>query len=721
MWARALRWVAPRSGSSPAALLATAILVAGSATGSWALGGESRPVPSGEVLPSGKREDVEVRLVQVDISVLPPGSKTHASVPGLSLEHFEVWLDGKRLDDKPDSGLIFDTLCAQAEGQGERPPATTQAVEERERRIIAVVDFNYLDARGRFRVAEAIEKVAEKAGKGPEVYKVYGLTRQVYELTSGFTRDPQVLGRVADAIRVTSHRATHSREIPGVFVFARPTRSDGSLVYRDRPAESALEAALGISDQFLDAVSSYDPGASVAALEAILRANSAWQGRQVAILFTGEGFRMVREERIAFVARGLKEMFRHGFTVWTVDAEGLSRREASRSRLLSMIARESGGDSIRYTGHLDAAFRGASEQLSCYYLLSVPVAIEPGTSRRHFLNVKVDTVKHPELWGHRIIAADQVQAVDKITRRRSQRMAALFSPLDFDTPPVDLLVSYPVVRGDERVLPVSLRVPLAALDWTASDKGVQASVLVDLIVERDTGRGTELVCKIGPEDLNRLDFQLRRKPREDQGADLVFELSCPLSKDGFYTARGVVTDLASYSLGAGISAVQTVGSLGEEWSVPVARVEASSGKDFVWRPGTKTVRRDKGRASWRSVAPGQQVAPGDRVGLRHVICGPDRSKAPERFRHFLLRIVDPATREVQTAFTPEAVQVLGGEVEGPFCAAATVMIPEYSLPPGRYEWLITEADFDPGRAAPGPDAQEGSGQIVERVSFTVGR
>ena len=696
----------------------------------WSFGGESRPANPDGVRPSGKREEVEVRLVQVDISVLAPGSKTHASVPGLSLEHFEVWLDGKRLDDKPDSGLIFDSFCdeidaggptSEGEGRGGAPNVATAPL--RERRIIAVVDFNFLDSRGRFRVAEAIDKIAESAGSGAEVYKIYGLTRQVYELTGGFTRDPAVLHRAAAVIRATSHRVTRSGQIPGVIFLDSLGTSDRALGYR--PPESALEAALGISDQLFDAVSAYDPGASVAALEGILRANSAWQGRQVVILFSGEGFRLVREERIAFVSRGLKEMFRHGFTVWTVDVEGLSRREASRSRLMSMIARESGGDSIRYTGNLDAAFRGASEQLSCYYLLSVPVRAELGRSRRHQLNVKFDTVKHPELWGHRIIAADQVQVVDRQTRRRSQRMAALFSPQDFDQPPVNVLLSYPVLREGKRVLPVAIRVPLAALEWTPTDKGVEAEVLVDLVVERDTGRSTEVVCALGPEDLSRLKLQLSRRPRAESRSSLVFELSCPLRKDGFHTARGVVTDLASYSSGAGMSAVQTVASTGETWSVPVARIRASSGKDFVWRPGKTSVRRDKARESWRAVAPGGRVDPGDRVGLRHVICGADISAAPSRFRHLLARVVDPTSRAVEIAFPPAAVRLLGGADEGPFCAAAEIVIPEFSLEPGHYEWLITEPDFDPEREPLEPagdgDESRGKPRILRRLAFTVGR
>lgn len=716
----------------PAALL----LLAALGGGSPALGAKTRPAAKGKPRASARREVVEVRLVQVDISVLAPGSGSHASVPGLGLDAFEVRLDGKRIDDKENSGLLFDTFCGE---EGKRPdagvpPGATATGPAGERRIIAVVDFNYLDARARFRVAGAIDAIAEEAGKGPEIYKIYGLTRQVYELTGGFTRDSEELRHVAALIRSTSHRGGEFvrpgeegiPEIQAINLFDE-IRATGPLGVSLTPGESGFSAAVTLSDLYLESRSAYDPGASLAALEAILRANSAWPGRKAVILFTSEAFRMLREERIGLATRGLKEMFRHGFTVWTVDAEGLSREASSRSRLLSMIARESGGDSVRRTGNLETAFRGASEQLSCYYLLSVPVPVRPGTPRRHSLTVKFDTVEHPELWAYRIIAADEVWAVDRAARRRSQRMAALFSPQDFGDPPVDLALGYPVAKGGKRVMPVSLRVPLSALEWSVTaGRSVQAGVLVDLIVERDTGRSTEPVCKIGPEDLPGLNLKLGRMPRRDQAADLVFELSCDLPRDGLYTARGVVTDLASYDSGAAMRSAQIAASLGGKWSVPVARVQASSGKDLVWRPGATSVRRDRERRSWRELTPDGQVEPGDRVGLRYVICGPDRSEARQRYRHLLMRVVDPDDRKLQMAFEPEAAQVLGEEGEGPFCAPAMVVVPEYSLPPGDYEWLITEPGYDPAKDSPGASEgdetdRESRPHVVQRVPFTVSK
>ncbi|MCU0225147.1 MAG: hypothetical protein MUF27_14010 [Acidobacteria bacterium] len=138
-------------------------------------------------------ERAEARLVQVDVSVVDPKDGSYRSVPGLSAEQFELKLDGRALSAEDRAALRFDPIC-DAAGDGMARP------------ILVIVDFNYVDARGRAKVADAIDGLADGAAARPEVYKVYGLTRQVRELTPGFTRDPARLHEAAAAIRAVAFR-----------------------------------------------------------------------------------------------------------------------------------------------------------------------------------------------------------------------------------------------------------------------------------------------------------------------------------------------------------------------------------------------------------------------------------------------------------------------------------------------------------------------------------
>jgi hypothetical protein len=158
----------------------------------WAGPGEVPPAPA----PGGATalvERAEARLVQVDVSVVDPKGGSYRSVPGLTEEQFEIKLDGRPLTPEDRAALRFDPIC-DAAGDGMPRP------------ILVVVDFNYVDARGRAKVADAVDGLADGAASRPEVYKVYALTRQVRELTAGFTRDPARLREAAAAIRAVAFR-----------------------------------------------------------------------------------------------------------------------------------------------------------------------------------------------------------------------------------------------------------------------------------------------------------------------------------------------------------------------------------------------------------------------------------------------------------------------------------------------------------------------------------
>ncbi len=139
----------------------------------------------------GLVEKVETRLLQVSVSVLDPKGSAYASVPGLAGSDFVVRVDGKPLSAEQQQRLVFDTVCSNP--QVSRP-------------VIVVIDFNYVDQRGRALVADALDQLATDASDRPEVYKIYSVTRQTRVLTEGFSKNPQELHAIAALVRDTGYR-----------------------------------------------------------------------------------------------------------------------------------------------------------------------------------------------------------------------------------------------------------------------------------------------------------------------------------------------------------------------------------------------------------------------------------------------------------------------------------------------------------------------------------
>lgn len=679
---------------------------------------------------SGKKEVVEVKVVQVDVSVLPPRGAGYSSVPGLTLDHFDIRLDGKRLTPEQMQAVRLDALCETGPKAGAPAEGATEPAPPPPQPILVVVDFNYVDSRGRFRVAEALEKLAETAADRPEIYKVYGITRQVRMLTDGFTKDPRALRQAAMVVRGTAFRGGEfvgpdTEGIPEVKEQTLRSEVDalGGLPFQvfSSPADAA-GAEIAMTELYFEARQAYSPEASVAALEAILRAHSGLPGSKGVILFTSEAFRILRTERFDQIALGLRELAMQGFRIWTVDVEGLSRGQSGKSEMLSLLAHDSGGRSIRKTGNLALAFKGISEQLSCHYLFSLPVPSRPDKTERHLLTIKIDTDKYPDMWNYRIVAPSHVTITDERTALKNRRIAALLSPADFDTPPVTTTLDYPVSAGEKQILPVRVRTPLAALTWLpAKEGGVKARILVDALVERDTGRGSLPVCQIGAEKTGAIELKLKRTPRPGYTGGLTVELPCSFKKDGLYVARGVMTDMETDLSGAGRSTAVIRRTGEKQWEALALRVQAASGRDFLWRPGGGPARKDRGRQAWRQIGTKSFATSDDRIALRYVLCGPQRSEAQNRVRHLLLRLGRESGAQTVESFSPDALMLADKSGEGSFCSAAMVVVPEYSLDPGSYGFVIVSPEASPKAAAEALGAPEDElpPGVLGRATFVV--
>ncbi len=708
------------------------------------------PVPA--ATPAGGREEVEVRLVQVPFVVVDPRSGSRASVRGITLDDLLVRVDGEEVSPERRAEFRLDEVC----GPDALPPA--REGEPSGRLLVLVADLNYLDTRGRELAARAIEALAdrvEREGAGSFRYKVYGITREVVPYTAGATADPGELRRAAELVREAAWHgplvrpgeaegpdlakeveflgkgpvADFRRQVDRMVTLFR--RSQGAAPHdaagaSDRGPEAVENDAVemkdwakgevdraqsGMFDLWADARQRHRPAASLAALRAILLANGAWPGWKGLVLYTSEGFRYADEQRQRMEMDRTLAAARGNFVVWTVDAGGLSRspgRGAGEgtalsllpTSLLSSLARDTGGEVLRRTGDLSLAWKGLEERLSCYYVLSIPV--EAGAKARETtVDIRLDTARRKELWKLRVEQPGKLLVESPRARLLRRRVAALLNPGDFPRPRVEVFAG---PGGDEGIVPVRVRVPLADLSWEpfrGEQGGVIARLLVDVVVERVGRQSEDVACRIDAGKDGRLVAWLPRPPREGDTRALAIELPCTVAGEGFLRLRAAVTDLVGGETGGamGTAALPTKDAPGGD-----LRVFAVSGKDLGWHPGERTPHRDRRRRAWRPVT-GAGVGVGDRVRLAwRAPEGPWRQVQVAVFRLH----GDGEAPEVAQVIPPGNVAIEG---KGP-AAVARVDVPEYSLEPGRYMFVLMDAAADPAAWARDLAAGTAAGDVV---------
>lgn len=655
--------------------------------------------------PSEIKEQVEVRLLQIPVSVIDPKSNSNRSVPGLRFEQFDIRLDGHSLDTEERKKVLFDPVCG---------PVSEAGPEGVLRRMIAVVDFNFLSAAGRSKVAKALEWLADHAAEGNIQVQVYGITRQIRPLTPGYVSDPPLLKAVAEKIRSINH---FEGQLEGTGLQAGGVLTEGengtkALGMSSDPGTSTqafkefgrpnLPGGMAKALQQLEMVSAeehkqfqspYHPGASLGALEGILRAHAQLPGRKVVVLFTSNAFWLPQSQQESESA-GVIEASRNGFTIWTVDAESIDSQDQKLSPLLSSLAGNTGGRTLRKTGDLAQAFTGAVEQLACYYLFSLPLPASTDETARHNLIVRLDTDRFRDLWGLTVIGPEVLTVPDRATMLRNRRISALLSPNDFPEPPVTAILDYPSFIKGKRVLRSRFRVPLQRLTWEPQGQGVKAKVMLDAVVERDNGRANEAICSFDANSIGVLELRLPAPPRPNSPAGFVIELPCAAPKDGMYTARAALTDLLADNSGGATSTVWIQAGGGEVWQAFVPRIEAASGLDLVWHPGETSALRDVPTLAWRLASRTETARPADRLALRFVLCGPDRSRVHDGVRiQLLARSASAPARPVQS-FPKEQLTVADGPA-GPFCSVAMLAIPPFSLEPGGYTFAVIDTGSTP--------------------------
>lgn len=666
-------------------------------------------------------ESVEIRLIQVPLSILDPKQSTRASVRGLTLDDLDIRVDGQALSAELRRRATLDEICESlAASPGTTSPgiaATTPTTTTMARPVIAVIDFNYLDTRGRHVVADAIEELAARAQQTGETYKVYALTRQIRLLTEGFTRNPDELRRVAREVRRESFSRREIAAMGGLPDSVVDASGDPGDPFGndDIPSDSGsvldlVNGSLGSSFSRLDGAlagaaesllatsqlspgfsrirSPYDPSASVAAIEGIIRAHTRLPGRKVLALFSTEAFRMVDESDLARAVTAIGDLARReGFTIWTVDVAGIAGVRTGASELLSALAGDSGGDTVRRTSTLARVFDGAAEQLSCYYLLSVPVSVDTDRATRRDLLVRIDTAKKPDLWNLRVMGPSTLVLPTAIDRLRDERIAALLSPEDFDDPPLEAWLDHPREVSGKNVVPGRFRLPLETLRFRPhKEGGYEARLVFDGTVERDNGGGLEILCRAGSDDTGALSLRLPRIPSKADGFGLTIEMWCALTREGLHSARGVVTDLEDERVGAARGTVVVRRTVPRFWRADDPRVLSASGNDFVWRPGWPAARRDRGREALIARDP-RSLSSSSAISLEYVLCGPGTDKAAVP-QHVLLHKSAAGDIRVLQSFAIGAVRFGSGSITGPGCRTANVDVPAFGLEPGDYAFAV---------------------------------
>ncbi|UCF66073.1 MAG: hypothetical protein JSV80_09705 [Acidobacteriota bacterium] len=667
----------------------------------------------------GTLEEVEeVHRVQVDVSVIDPRGDNWASVPGLAREAFEIRLDGVRVPPELAERIEFDEVCAARPADSgelrDLPLASTEST------LIVLVDLNFLDIRMRHAVAEGLDELATMAARQRLRVKVLAFVRRLVSLTSGFTSD-------ADQIRGSGRELL--QVIAGGPPRGRPTGLDENFSADDLTSSETLEERFGGGTPpdihqpepafSLDAFSSrqegpaafqrvpgtvsplrrlaelseIDPRPSLAALESVMLSHAAIPGRKAVVLFSSEWFDLPEELWLTYLQAPLQAA-QGGFTLWAVDAGGLARVGGSRSgsRLLGQLASATGGETLRSAGRLAIAFERALSQLSCYYLFSIPVEPPDKGSRRHTVDVRLDTGSHPEYWRYHVRAASGVTLLSRSRVRERRRLAALMEPDAYAYPEIRISAAYPV-DGDRWHIPIEVSVLLSDLLFQRVAEGeLEATIAWEGLVTDERGR---TVCRLGEGRVHRV--RSKTPPTRHPPSMLMLRTGCDLKRPGVYDVRAFVEDFASGDVGAGTAIIDVPEPRAGLARVSALRLGRNSGRDFLLEVPSGadgSVSRDVARRVFVPVFPGEGIAPEERLITRFVTCG-----TPEPPRVVLYRAAGgPNADDPFASWSPSSLFQVLVSVRGTrsseqiSCREFEGIIPENTLTPGSYGLALIERD-----------------------------
>jgi VWFA-related protein len=486
----------------------------------------------------------------------------------------------------------------------------------------------------------------------------------------------------------------------------------------------------------------WDPSASLAAIEAVLRGHAGLPGRKALALFTGELFEIIDYDDLEYETEAVLRAAQEGFDIWVVDAMGLfsegtlpggpstasalrpgDTSRVGRSRLVTMLANNTGGETLRDASDLGEVFPRIEESLSCYYLFSVPVSRDRDGKAVN-IAVSLDTEAHPELFGYTVQHATRLHMEDETTRRENARTAALLNPQDWQTLPLRAELAFPLERDRKlTALPVEVSLPLSALEFTpAENGGVEATFLVDMALDRN---GRDTVCMVPPKgEASLRTLRLNQPLPPDARGHLVIRDLCPYRGGGLYTLRAVLTEAETHDPAAARAVYRIEPEPTPELAVAALRAGRNTGQEYLLltsEEGVATVPRDFQRSAFVPLLEGDTAVPADLLLFRYVLCGPSRDEAKSRLRRLVYR------KEKEGA---EVLFLLPGAEEGgspaglfapsPFCVEIQDEVPEWTLKqPGEYGFAVLATGPSPVTRSELEEALaagEGAG-LLGNVSF----
>jgi VWFA-related protein len=686
-----------------------------------------------EPIPSDLVEKAETRIVQLDVSVLDPRGDTRRSVPGLSKELFVLRVGGHKMSEEEYERVTLDEICGEAR-EGLPEPF-------RQKSLVLMLDFNYLGGQKRFNAAGALRELAAEGLPEATQIRVVGYTRSIYEILP-FTSEAADLLRAAEFLEEATWVGG-----PGI-----DQNGEGAFAIDFQPPLFRLEdrsgagASLGADGQIqgLDALladisespgrqlverGQWDPRASLAAIEAVLRAHAGLPGRKALVLFTGESFDLPPDD----LERETAQVFRaaqFGFTIWAVDAEGFfaigAERESvrPRSRLVTMLAGNTGGETLRSAPDLGVVFPRIEEHLSCYYLFSIPVRKGEGT-RAVGVTVALDTRNHPELFSYVVKHRSRLHLEDRVERRERLRVAALLSPQAWNASAARAELAFPVEwQGRLTHLPVEVSLPLRDLDFLPEpDGGYAARFLFDATVVRD---GKQVACSY-PARGEAVIHQVRMPspPDPDFRGHLVIRDICPFRGAGLYSLRSVMTDPEEDRLEAAHATFLIEPRPGEEILVASLRAGHNTGHEtLLFHPegGQPRVVRDMYRTAFIPLLGSDAAHRSDRLMFRYVVCGPSREEAKHRIRRLIYRREGESFRNLTLLEKGLAIPENAEFPRDPFCVEIHDSVPPNTLErPGDYGFAVVVLDSPrfSRRRLERALAGELQGARVSRVEFPV--
>ena len=359
------------------AALALAALSAGAA---WA----AEPQPQEKPLEVGLEEQVEVRLVLIDVVVLDRDGRT---VPDLTASDFVVVVGGREIEI-----ATFDRDCAAGAVDdplpGERSTPLPPLPTSRPRQIVLAFDYDHMEAPF-FEVFDQAQQMLDKWPAGGEEHMVVVLGNGVRILTP-FTSD-------LDEVRRTLDRMQND---PGLYG--------------------------GHYGQHLTERSFFD------GVEVLFDLLERSPGRKSVVLFSGpfaeDGFYHDPEfKRVSALAAATRTAF------YPVDTGGLRTpmdpnvQPSGGPPMLRRLANETGGRMTDGTNELGLAYARAHRDLSCTYTLGYHDPSPTADRRRR------QTIRVRDRRGLRVVYPDYFVMRSPEEKRRSLFQSAQVTPEPFES------------------------------------------------------------------------------------------------------------------------------------------------------------------------------------------------------------------------------------------------------------------------------------------------